>query len=580
MEEIQKDSSGICPHLNAFSDLYKDIHGYLSLTVCFIGIMFNISNFVVFGQKGTIGSPMNCILLAINLADMLLMVEYIPYCIHEYLWTYINNSERYSWSWAAFVWFHANFSIFINTINIFLNICLVVWWFIVIRFHSVHCTIGRCHLLIGFAYIVPIFLSIPNMMALAIKPRFNETNSKMTMAIEATGKRFELEGTEQYIIGHSCLAKANNYFLSRLNIWIYSFLLKVVPCIVLTIFTGFLIMELFKSKQRSVRFSSWRQTDWQNRLNKKQDTTTRILIVTIILFLIAEFPSGIMGVLWAIHGNDFYHDCYHPLGELLDMMALIKSAVSFIPYSLISTHFRKPFAKCLFDMKESTYPMRQHASYYKRGQQCSHTEMQNEKQKEGSMLVMPRDGIAFSNTTTKFADKKVHPGFETQESLLLSISCEKRHAIQTRKRAIVRQLRQETQEPSEAMNAVDEERPILNESDFGESGYIGVYADVKLQVQGRTMERGLNSDVGDRFIPVVSKAHSMRVTSDCSIVLEENFESANLRPTERTKDLDRLIENVPEGTRRSQKRYTNTMAKQIIVILTTPDGASHKFENI
>ena len=549
--------------------------------------MFNISNFVVFGQKEMIRSPMNRILLAITVADFLLLVEYIPFCMHEYLWTYINHSERYSWSWAAFVWFHANFSIFINTINIFLNLCLAVWWFVVIRFHAevyVHCTTSRCNLLIGLAYIVPIFLSIPNMISLAIKPRFNETNCEMTMAIEAMGKRLELEETEQYVIGHSCLAKANNYFLSKLNIWIYSFLLKVVPCIVLTVFTGFLIKELCKSKQRSVRFSTWRQTDRQNRLNKQQNRTTRILIVTIILFLTAEFPSGIMGVLWAILGNDFYHDCYHPLGELMDMMALINSAVSFIPYSLMSLHFRKTFAKCLFGMKESTYPLRQHASYSKRGQKSYHTEMRNEGAKSNIMLMMPRDSIVVCNTTTKFVDKEVHPEFETQESMLMSVSCEKRYAIQTRRRAIVRQLCQETQEPAEAMNALDEERPILDETDFGEDVYMGVYADVKLQVQGRAMESGLNSEVGDRIIPVVSKAHSMRMTgygaSDWSIVLEEKFESANLMPTERTKDLDRLIENVAEGTRRGQRRCTNAKTMQPIFILTTPDGASHKFENI
>ena len=110
-----------------------------------------------------------------------------------------------------------------------------------------------------------------------------------------------------------------------------------------------------------------------------------------------------------------------------------------------------------------------------------------------------------------------------------------------------------------------------------------VYADVKNQEQGRVMESGLNSKVGDRIIPVVSKAHSMRVTgygtSDWSIVLEENFESANLRLTERTQNLDKLIENVAEGTRRGQERYTNTAIRPIL-ILTTPDGASHKFENI
>ena len=264
---------------------------------------------------------------------------------------------------------------------------------------SAYCTIFCCQCLICLAYIVPVFLTIPNMLALAIKPRFSETNCGLTNGIKAMGKRLELEETEQYIISHSCMAKANNYFLSKLNIWIYSFLLKVVPCIVLTIFTGFLIMELFKSKQRSVRFSSWRQTDRQNRLNKQQDRATSILIVTIILFLIAEFPSGIMGVIWAIRGNDFYHDCYHPLGELMDMMALINSAVSFIPYCLMSQEFRNTIAKCPFTMKKCPYPLNQCAPFYKRREQSSQPIEQKGSGNSNIMVMVPRENTVISNTT-------------------------------------------------------------------------------------------------------------------------------------------------------------------------------------
>ena len=195
MEEIQKDSSGICQHLSAFSDVYKGIHSYLSLTMCCFGIIFNVSNFVVFCQKEMIRSPINRILLSITVADLLLLVEYIPFCMHEYLWADINDAERYSWNWAAFVWFHANFSILIHTINICLTLCLAVWRFIMIKLYaqaSTYCTIFCCQCLICLAYIVPVFLTIPNMLALAIKPRLRERNCGLTKGIKTMGKRLEL----------------------------------------------------------------------------------------------------------------------------------------------------------------------------------------------------------------------------------------------------------------------------------------------------------------------------------------------------------------------------------------------------
>ena len=45
-------------------------------------------------------------------------------------------------------------------------------------------------------------------------------------------------------------------FLFSLTIWVYSFMLKLIPSIVLTIFTGFLIHELYKAEERSARLKN------------------------------------------------------------------------------------------------------------------------------------------------------------------------------------------------------------------------------------------------------------------------------------------------------------------------------------
>ena len=49
------------------------------------------------------------------------------------------------------------------------------------------------------------------------------------------------------------MAKDNNMLLYTVNMWLYSFVLKVVPCFVLTVFTGFLIRALYKAEERSAR---------------------------------------------------------------------------------------------------------------------------------------------------------------------------------------------------------------------------------------------------------------------------------------------------------------------------------------
>ena len=41
--------------------------------------------------------------------------------------------------------------------------------------------------------------------------------------------------------------------MDTINLWLYSLVLKVVPCFVLTVFTGFLVKALYKAEERSAR---------------------------------------------------------------------------------------------------------------------------------------------------------------------------------------------------------------------------------------------------------------------------------------------------------------------------------------
>ena len=57
--------------------------------------------------------------------------------------------------------------------------------------------------------------------------------------------------------------------------------------------------------------------------------------------------KGILGMLSAILGKQFFIECYNPVGEIMDMMALTNSAVNFILYCLMSSQFRSSGKKIL-----------------------------------------------------------------------------------------------------------------------------------------------------------------------------------------------------------------------------------------
>ncbi len=119
--------------LEDFQKGYSSAHGYISLFVCIVGTIFNVLNIAVLTRREMSCSPINRILTGIAIADMLVMIEYIPFTVHMYLWTDRSAEERFNYDWTAFVLFHANFSIVIHAVSIWLTLCLAVWRFIMIR---------------------------------------------------------------------------------------------------------------------------------------------------------------------------------------------------------------------------------------------------------------------------------------------------------------------------------------------------------------------------------------------------------------------------------------------------------------
>lgn len=81
---------------------------------------------------------------------------------------------------------------------------------------------------------------------------------------------------------------------------------------------------------------------------KENLRTTLMLIIVCILFLITEFPQAILIFFSIIQGDShnpqsFYRRVYTPLGDLLDMLALINNSINFLLYCTMSRAFRNTF---------------------------------------------------------------------------------------------------------------------------------------------------------------------------------------------------------------------------------------------
>lgn len=73
-----------------------------------------------------------------------------------------------------------------------------------------------------------------------------------------------------------------------------------------------------------------------------------LLVAVLILFLITEFPQGILGLLSGILEKCFFAQCYNLMGEMMDLLALINAAIGFVLYGLMSKQFRTSFKSVFF----------------------------------------------------------------------------------------------------------------------------------------------------------------------------------------------------------------------------------------
>lgn len=308
-----------------FRESYQPVHGCMSLVVCVFGSVANVINMVVLTRRSMV-SPTNAILTGLAVTDLLVMVEYIPYTMHQYVWKWSSLTARFSWGWAVFILFHAHFGQVFHTISIGLTVTLAVWRYIAIAFpqnNASWCSMPRTLRVIVAAFFCSLICNIPNYLNFTIV-------------------QFEYKGETLYRVDLSRLALAHGEILKNITFWIYSVILKLLPCAALTGLSVAIIKELLRTARRRAKLmnSSGRANDAE----KVADRVTKMLLVILVLFLASEVPQGILSLLTVILGSEFF-PCYRNLGETMDMLVLLNSAINFLLYCAMSKQFRDTFSE-------------------------------------------------------------------------------------------------------------------------------------------------------------------------------------------------------------------------------------------
>ncbi|EYB96766.1 hypothetical protein Y032_0147g2598 [Ancylostoma ceylanicum] len=328
---------------------YAHIHPYMAVALCLAGTAMNAVTVVVLTRPSML-SPINAILCAVAICDILVMTSVLVFVYHFLISASFRcDPDDYDRMWAYFLFAHSQSTVILHATSIWLTVLLAQ-----IRVYTIRrATTGPSEAITaratcGIALVtlcVVALVNIPNFMTFEIV----EIDAELWLSCLNTPADDMREAVVDLDLNTTQAVSSRKIFhvrasdedceLLKVAFWTNGILFKVVPCTLLTVS----IIALLKIiKDVSVRRKSLAQV--MNKKRMPRDHTTPMLVAVLSIFLIAELPQGMLHVCNAIYSNEtFYQKIYLPLGDLMDLLSLLNSAVNFLIYCAMSRKFRSVF---------------------------------------------------------------------------------------------------------------------------------------------------------------------------------------------------------------------------------------------
>lgn len=250
-----------------FSRYYSQIHGLIALVVCFTGIPLNLFNTFILIRNETAAFTTNLILICIAFFDSLIMLIYVPFCIHFYIRNKFSHSidpypERDTLFWIIYSLLNTCTSITFHSISIWLTVYLAFYRYIslaksvasISKTETSKLKIKICDylllknkililfiILVCVAFCFPIYL-FPTVRSFV----HNNMTSNETKIV--------------YFVDQSELNVATNDLIFKLSFYSQAIFVKLIPCILLLVFISLLINDLYVIKKNRIeKFVSFKK---------------------------------------------------------------------------------------------------------------------------------------------------------------------------------------------------------------------------------------------------------------------------------------------------------------------------------
>lgn len=258
------------PSLLRLCEFYGKLHGWLALTICSCGIVLNLFNIFILHKTKVVSYTTNSILVLISFADSIMMIIYIPFCIHYYI-VYSNlhaarpDPLRDTLFWTTYSIFNIFTSITLHSISIWLTVYLAIYRYLVLKKSIIGIRWNEKSFLLfkATSYFKPrskncIFFVIAYCVIICV-PIYLFPSIKHEVYQNSTNYENFSDGESEilvYYIDQSDLNRATHNLVFKLGFYFQAFAAKLIPCVLLIIFMASIINLMFFIKHNKDKICS------------------------------------------------------------------------------------------------------------------------------------------------------------------------------------------------------------------------------------------------------------------------------------------------------------------------------------
>jgi hypothetical protein len=298
-------------------------------------------------------NPFNLFLIFIAICDMSLMASYFIFKQIE-----MCHPWFFSYTWILITYGYATLSVLFHSVSLWLTVNMAVLRYLVIKGSATSNpnmprfnTYKAAGISILLAVLISLAGSAPNMLRYQIHDNGMVGVPKICTSPDSPySKYYQSDDSVRAFVFIQPQFWSCSW--ERFSFWTAGIVLKVIPCVLLTIFMALLVRMLIEAKNRKHRLSHGSAMSTASSIktkahatmssaNKTTERTTTMLVLIVFVFLITELPQGIMVL--KVGFDPPFKMAMQQIGDIIDLLSLLNSSVNFILYSTMSNLFRREF---------------------------------------------------------------------------------------------------------------------------------------------------------------------------------------------------------------------------------------------